>query len=254
MTDEDNAPGIIERRNSRTPSIHQQDVGFEWNDSHETLLKKWQERSENYGQLHDLAGKQFSRWNSWLGLPTKLLLVLIATIEFSQLSTINNSDWSFYFNGFVALLSLLFETAQDYLGWTVRSTKHFSAAAIYDKLAMNIETELCHPRDKRTNVRAFLRYSKNTLQNLKETAPDIPSAVLTLYVTKVQQEDEKAKIKEILPPVVITVPTVPPTVPDESMEDNPDTDLQDEFANEMQRKLEAKKERIEQYQVQRFNE
>ena len=39
--DENKASLVVDRRNSHTPSVHQQDVGYEWNDDHETLLKKF---------------------------------------------------------------------------------------------------------------------------------------------------------------------------------------------------------------------
>ena len=259
MSDDETERGLaIDRKNSGTPSVHEQDVGFEWNDQHEELLRKWKDRSENYSQLHDWAGKRFSKFHTWLGLPTKLLLSLIATIEFSQLSNVDSSGWSFYFNGFVAILSLGFETAQDYLGWSSRATKHFSAAAIYDKLALNIEMELCHPRTKRTNVRAFMRHAKTILQDLKETAPDIPFHMLNQYVEKIPVERTTTS-RHVRIPLQISpaVPSVaPPAAEHQNLAPpvNPETDLQDEFALEMQRRIQEKKDKLEQFQIQRFNE
>lgn len=187
--DEHKASLVVDRRNSHTPSVHQQDVGYEWNDDHETLLKKWKDRSDHYIHLHSLAGKQFSKFHSWLGLPTKVLLSLIASIEFSQLSNESNSGWTFYFNGVVALTALALEAAQDYLGLAPRASKHYSASNIYEKLAMSIEMEMCNPREKRVNVRAFLRRAKATLQNLKETAPDVPERILEAYLKELEQSE-----------------------------------------------------------------
>ena len=120
--DETNAKSM-ERRHSRTPSVHQQDLGFEWNEKHEELVKKWQERSTHYTKLHNMAGKHYSTLNSWLGIPTKVCLSLIASIEFSQLTNVESAGWSFYFNGVIALLTLALETVQDYLGFSPRSAK-----------------------------------------------------------------------------------------------------------------------------------
>lgn len=259
------------RRHSRTPSVHEQDLGFEWNDQHEELVKKWQERSEHYSKLHNMAGKQFSTLNSWLGLPTKLCLSLIASIEFSQLTNVESAGWSFYFNGVVALLTLALETAQDYLGFAPRAAKHYSAANIYEKLAMNIEMELCNPREKRVNVRAFMRRAKQTLQDVKETAPDIPTRILDGYLKDMEtQPPASFKVTQMVrtsdqpPPVQNVVPSLDPQVQEVKINMNGidpqpgptdiENDLQDEFALEMQRKLQLKKEKIEQYQLQRFNE
>lgn len=274
IDDENKASLGIERRNSHTPSVHQQDVGYEWNDDHETLLKKWKDRADHYGHLHSLAGKQFSKFNSWLGLPTKILLSAIASVEFSQLSGISNSEWTFYFNGLIALAALALETAQDYLGLAPRASKHYTASNIYEKLAMNIEMEMCNPREKRVNVRAFLRKAKTTLQDLKETAPDIPERILESYLKDLEQS-EKAKISQYVRNVpgglpipttaepvgvsqplstVVVVPTVYSNPDIQKTPLDPETDLQDEFANAMQQRLQEKKTRIEQLQMQRFNE
>jgi hypothetical protein len=269
--DETNAKSM-ERRHSRTPSVHQQDLGFEWNEKHEELVKKWQERSTHYTKLHNMAGKHYSTLNSWLGIPTKVCLSLIASIEFSQLTNVESAGWSFYFNGVIALLTLALETVQDYLGFSPRSAKHYSAANIYEKLSMNIEMELCNPREKRVNVRAFMRHAKETLQGVKETAPDIPTSILDGYLKDMeQQHPESFKINQMVRNIEPTsLGSIKPnnsSVPEvgigvngsDTHEDpkdltDPETDLQDEFDLEMQRKLQLKKEKIEQYQLQRFNE
>lgn len=269
--DDPNAKSI-ERRHSRTPSVHQQDLGFEWNEKHEELVKKWQERSTHYSKLHNMAGKHFSTLNSWLGIPTKICLSLIASIEFSQLTNAESAGWSFYFNGVIALLTLALETVQDYLGFAPRSAKHYSAANIYEKMSMNIEMELCNPCEKRVNVRAFMRHAKETLQDVKETAPDIPTSILDSYLKDMEkQPPESFKVKQMVRNIEQTslepmktnnnsVTSVPEvrieangTVTHEDPTD-PETDLQDEFDLEMQRKLQLKKEKIEQYQLQRFND
>jgi hypothetical protein len=269
--DDTNGKSPERRRHSHTPSVHQQDLGFEWNENHEELVRKWQERSNHYSKLHNMAGKHFSTLNSWLGIPTKVCLSLIASIEFSQLTSVESAGWSFYFNGVIALLTLALETVQDYLGFAPRSAKHYSAANIYDKLAMNIEMELCNPREKRVNVRAFMRHAKETLQDVKETSPDIPTSILDEYLRDMEQQPpERFKINQMVRNVkkdtIDPVRKVPQVQNDANRTDthedqanqadptDPETDLQDEFDLEMQRKLQLKKEKIEQYQIQRFNE
>lgn len=278
------------------PTVRQEDLGFEWNDQHEDLLKKWQERSRHYGKLHNLSGKFFKKFHRWLGLPTKLFLSLIAAVEFSQLTNIGQTDWSFYFNGFVALVALLMETAHEYLGWGPRSQKHFGSSTTYESLAMDIETELCHPREKRTNVRAFLRHAKSTLQGLSEATPDVPTFVLNHYVqntvnseerslglwdllpvpwvrhpavAKAQAATERAPVDSTPPgptslsptpvqhPTPVSPPPPPPLAPSRTpptLPTLPTDDLQDEFASELQRKLQAQRDRVYEFQVQRWQE
>lgn len=248
-----------QRKHNDSPSVHAGDLGFEWNDNHETLAKKWQERCEHYSKLHNMAGKLYERLNTFISLPTKLLLTLIATIEFSQLSQVDSgSTWSFYFNGFIAILTLLIQQARDYLGWSARVTKHFNVANSFEKLGTYIEVELCNPVDKRINVKAFMRYCKTTLQTLKEMSPSIPDTILDTYLKDIHHEDEKKTINlhvRKLDPL----PTVPEQTfvninPDTNGPENVESDIQDEFAQEMQRKLQEKRQKLENFQLERMNE
>ena len=169
--------------------------------------------------------------------------------------------------------------------------KHFAASAVYTKLAMNIDMEICHPREKRSNVRAFLRMVKTTLQDLKETVPDIPLRILNKYV---EETHAKAKAPLSLPPLQSQQPNLQPQLPQQpqpqsqslqsqqhpntpqsanvaaqnynqptpleqlrvipNIENDDETDIQDEFAAEVQKRLQIKKQNAEEFQIQRMNE
>lgn len=238
---------------SGTPSVHEHDIGFEWNDEHENLLQKWRGRTSYYGKLHEMAGEMYEVWNSRISLPTKILFSVISLTEFSQLSNDGNdgNGWNFYFCAFVALIGLIFSIARDYLGWQQRALKHCNSSVAYDKLTMDIEMELCHAREKRTNVRAFMRNMKTRMQDLKETAPDVPPQIVDRYVTLLESMPKK------IPPVVtVKIATeIPATATDEkNRESDHTTDIQDEFDDVMNKRIAAAKEKIEEYQIQRLNE
>jgi hypothetical protein len=248
-----------QRKHNDSPSVHAEDIGFEWNTFHENLLKKWQERCEHYSKLHNLSGKYYDKLNTIISLPTKLLLTLIATIEFSQLSQVDSqSTWSFYFNGFIAILTLLIQQARDYLGWNARVTKHFNVANAYEKIGTNIEVELCNPVDKRINVRAFMRYCKNMLQNLKETSPSIPDKILDIYLNNIDDKKNAQKIDMYVKKLENNNTPQQPTenniaIQIESNDDDTNY-IQNEFISEMQKKLDEKREKLENFQLQRMNE
>lgn len=246
-----------EQKRSDTPSVHAGDLGFEWNDQHEELAKKWKDRCEQYSKLHNLAGKYYEKLNTIISLPTKLLLTLIATIEFSQLSQVDQSTWSFYFNGFLAILTLLIQQARDYLGWNMRVTKHFNVANSFEKLATGIEVELCNTFDKRINVKAFMRYCKTNLQNLKENSPSIPDSVLEKYLKDMTNDEKKSVnlyVRKIEQQPTTQEQVVVPVNDLTNNETNDETDIQDEFALEMQKKLDEKRQKLEKFQLERMNE
>ena len=236
----------MDRKNSNAVIVQVQDVGFTWNTKHDELLTKWKTYCQYYSKLHDLSAERFTKYHNWVGIPTKFLLSLIVVIEFHELSSQQcANNWNFYFNGFVALSSIGFETVRDFLAWSTRSTKHLAASATYDKLNMNIELELCHPFENRTNVRAFMRHVKATMQGLKESSPSIPNDIQNQYIENFNFDRENHS-KEL-----------PEEKNNTNFEeiDSQESDLQDEFAAEMQRRLEIKQNKaLEEYQLQRLND
>lgn len=283
------------RQISKTPSLHDHDEGHEWNEVHEKLLKGWGERSQYYSIMHDRAGKHYEKLNKWMGLPCKILLSVISSVEFAQLSQAqqeSNTQWSSYLVGFIAIVGLIIELSQDFLAFESKSTKHFLSAISYDKLYMEVASELSHPRNRRINVKSYLRSVKRSLCDIKDTSPDIPIKILDKYLKEVDQT--------ILLPVPITVnetnaqdapnklvssPSSPSlnkqqqpqqTQPQPSSVDNVNggnvhinisnptqdqvendhvvpNDLQDEFEQEMERQFQARKSKFETHQLNRFD-
>jgi hypothetical protein len=171
----------------RKKSKENEDLTYTWNDSHEKLLKTWGERSHYYSIMHERAGKYYSKWHKWLGLPCKLVLGIVSSVEFAQLSNNpDNGSWSFFFVGFLSLLGLGIELSQEFFDYESRSTKHFLASVVYDKLNMDISVELSYPRNQRIGVKNFLKSVRKVLSDTKNTSPEIPNHILDKYIKEVE--------------------------------------------------------------------
>jgi len=264
---------IAVRRNSRSVSVHEHDLGFEWNNQHENLLKLWGERSQYYSVMHDRAGKYYSKWNKYLRIPCKIILALVGSIQFAQLSNLDNVQWSSYLSGFLAIVGFMIEMGHEFLGFDIVAAKHFSASMIYDKLYMDVSIELSHPAPKRSNVRAFVRRIRQILANTKGASPDIPIHILDKYMTEINNKlllpnpiEIYIDTKPVLKNIVVTTDKIqkdppPQHEPDtihkdqssqEVTDNQPISDIQDEFAAEMEKRLQSKKDKIEEYQMKRF--
>ena len=184
MEDTQPEPRSRNRKYSHTPSIHEHDIGFEWNDDHEQLIKKWQTRAECYADMHQMAGKYYLQLHRWIGVPCKLILFTVGSIQFAQLSNSNDSEWSFYLTGFLAMAGFIIELGNSWLDFADMANKHFAASCIYDKLNMDIAMQLTHTREKRNNVKAFLRRARQILSDTKESVSEIPYHILDKFVHK----------------------------------------------------------------------
>lgn len=308
-------PIVIRREISHTPSVHEDDVGYEWNSNHETLFKQWAERSQYYSIMHDRSGKHYGKLHKWMGIPSKILLTMIGSIQFSQLSDMSNVQWSLYLTGFLSMIALMISMARDFYNFESLSHQHLASAAVYDRMYMNIASQLVYTRGMRTNVRSYMRSVRSKLADVKQTSPPIPSHILNEYVTELDhmclrkicitgggddrsgvhnqstqdpqqnQSTQQSQQNPSTPPTIeVRVDSLrtdalrvdacrtnalgtdslgtdtnslqpignngPIGVPSTS----PISDIQDEFAAEMERKLKVHRQQLEEYNLARFAE
>jgi hypothetical protein len=278
---------VAARRYSHTPSVHEGDLGAQWNTNHETLVKSWSHRAECYSRMHDTAGKYYLRLHRWFGVPCKLILFAVGSIQFSQLSNSQDNLWSFYISGFIAMVGLMIELGKECLTFDQTASQHFTAAATYDKLHLDIQTQLSFDAAERLNVKAFLRHCKHVLSNMKETV-NIPSHVLEVFLAQllpIQMTGNvtlpvlQPQMRQIPPsdvganimlgnvpttPVQTTTPEQnPPTTPVQCIQtttpDSPPSspgfsDIQDEFYQEMNRRYKQKQQQMEDEQLRRLQQ
>ena len=182
----------VARRYSHTPSIHEHDVGFVWNNDHEKLIKEYATQATNYAILHDRTAKYYNTLNKYMAIPSKIISGAVSFIQFAQLTDTSNATWNFYLSGFLSMVALFFQVLVDYIDYQTLSNKHSMSSIIYDNLSMDIAMELTHPKEQRANVRSFFRKVKQTLTDTKKITPDIPNSVLDSFVKiKVNEEPEK---------------------------------------------------------------
>jgi hypothetical protein len=253
---------------SDTPSIHEEDQGYEWNTHHENLLKSWSEISKHYSVLHEHSGKFYSKIHTVLGLPSKIIFGVLSSIEFSQLSNDGDSNqWAKYVVGFMSLVGLCISLAQEFLAYESLSFKHFKMVSLYEKLYIDIQIELSYPVEKRINIKAFLRNIKNRLMDHKSISPSIPDHIVNKYIQNHEKDINLSHLKytklliipatsepitsnPIIPEPIITTQQPPPQP---SSTDSPIlSDIQDEFTKEMLKKLEMHKETVKNYQLEQI--
>jgi hypothetical protein len=184
MEENNNVETAVAYFRSHTPSVHERDLNHEWNSNHEQLLKTWGESCQRYATLHQLTSEYYSRWHKWFGIPCKVLLSFIGSVMFAQLSNVSSDVlWPFYLTGALAVVGLIIEMAQDFLGFGEAATINQATSANYSALYMDIATELSHPSSRRTNVRAFLRTVKDDLKQLKKITSSVPRHIVDNYLS-----------------------------------------------------------------------
>lgn len=282
----------VGRRYSHTPSIHEHDSGFVWNHDHEELIKKFGEQAHNYSILHDRTAKYYDTLYKYMFIPSNVFMGVIGFIQFAQLSdTSSCTTWNYYLSGFLSALAVFLQILMYFLDFQTTVAKHNSVAVVYENLWMDISMELVHPKEKRTNVRAFFRKVRQTLIDTKKTSPDIPNAVLDKFVNSINKTEEDGsailpihvhantfttntngstitsstnELKQTPPPDTVTtinndhnndhnnqLNLDPQTQPQEN--DECFSNIQDEFTKRMEEKIRLQKQKKLEYELSRFS-
>ena len=236
-----------------------QDIGFVWNEFQENNVKDWGELALYYSLMHRKAGQYYETWYNRIGLPVTVVTSVVAMLQFATISNTcsgdgnNTTDWVNILSGLLAVIAACLSGAHNFLGLHERFQQHFAAMAAYDALFMEVVEQLAYPRVRRYNVKAFIRYIKQTLRNLKKIAPDIPERLLE-DVDVVRKEHRPIQINPMrtttastdpvevvnAPHVVIPIQEEPSGNDDDDGVQPAQDDLQDEFALEIKRRREMR--------------
>lgn len=167
---------------SRTPSIHEDDDKYEWNDLQEETAVDWANTTQYYSVMHERSGKYFMKLYKYLGYPAIILPAIMGTSAFGSL-TGNECDqtWVFYFVGFLGILSTILGVIHNFSD-IKRISKHFAVSGGYESLYKYMVESLSYSKKDRINVKSFFRHTRDKLKTLKKSSPDIPEHILNKYI------------------------------------------------------------------------
>jgi len=263
-------------RRSRSPSLHKDDEKYEWNALQEENAINWANTAQCYGVIHNRSGKYYMKMHKYLGIPAIVLAGIVGTAEFASLAGDEcNRTWLNVFGGVLSLLAVAFGLAYNQLEFDKRAFKHFHVSHEYEALYYFMVDSVAYDREHRLNVRAFFRNTRERLKSLKDISPDPPDHILDKYIQDLDKVLVPFQIKVQNSEVVIPIDCtnnnldrsqnvqalhlsdnhISENNPDEPLEPSlpeEETDLQDEFAAAMQKKMEERKEKIEQFQLSRL--
>lgn len=138
------------------------------------LLQAWYRRIQITQLAHYSASAKFSRFNSWVGIPSISLSAIIATSIFATIR-IQPELWIKVLVGLASLISAVLTGLQTFLSYTSRADKHRTTAAKYGIVGRRIEHILSvHPTDIPNDAIDQIR---KELDTLALESPDIPDSL-----------------------------------------------------------------------------
>ena len=160
---------------------------LQWNSATESLVKKIGEQSLSYQWLHRRSEDIYNYWNNYLAIPSIVLSTITGagSIGFGD----NGRDASLILGSLSIVVSII-STLNSYFGYAKRAESHRITAIHYSKLYLQISIELSLPRERRMNVKDFLKNIQEQMIRLNEVSPNITDKVVIDYNDRFHAEPE----------------------------------------------------------------
>lgn len=161
-----------------------------------SVIHNWRFRSDRVQQAHYLAGRRYERFNRYIGAPTAVIMAIVGTAIFSNISDKAQGlsvKWQIVV-GLLSVTAAVLSGLQTFLGFAELGEKHRTAGARYAHLKQKLELLECYVGD---DVQEKLNEIENSWAKLREDSPNLPQSVwkrikreLTyeLHVLKYQRE------------------------------------------------------------------
>lgn len=173
---------------------------LEWSDNLEALLAKWSDEALSYAWLHVKSESKYRKLNYCFTIPIVVLSTLTGSINLAMSSMVP-AEYTSYGNlatGSLSIFTGILGTLLNFFKYAQISESHRNASVQWHKFYRNIKTELALDRVCRKSAPAFYLTSKNEMDRLLDSSPNIPSEILQKY-------REKSNVEIELPDIIGTL-------------------------------------------------
>jgi hypothetical protein len=140
------------------------------------VICNWRFRADRVQQAHYLAGRRYERFNRYLGAPSTVLMAIVGTTIFANLSD-NSSGLSVGWQitiGIISVLAAVLSSLQTFLGFSELGEKHRIAGARFANLKQKLELLECYLKD---DTQDKLEAIEVEWSSLREESPNLPQTV-----------------------------------------------------------------------------
>ena len=149
-----------------------------WDESAETLLLEWAEKSAGLRWLHMQAAKRMNLFNDLLSVP----VVITSTLAgLGQLSEDSCGKTLTVLLTIVNLASAVLISTQRYVGPAEKASTHAAVASDYSKLYRKIAAQLSLPKRRREPVIEFCTACRTEYDRLVSSSLDVPQACIRSF-------------------------------------------------------------------------
>jgi len=171
MTD---LPTDIENQTPRVSShqLHEDINPDEWTEQIETLIARWKNQVDKLSHVHQESGYIVKTRFYRLMIPS-IIIPFIMTLVSQNLYQGTN-DSAHIIDGVMFMLTSALSSLVMFFSYGQLYEQHFQFSARYSDLVTRIDSELARRRKFRTPSDVFITEIKCRIENLNDSAPEIP--------------------------------------------------------------------------------
>jgi len=132
---------------------------------------EWSKRLTVVANGHYRAALRYSKFKSWLGVPTILLATIVGTSVFANLQEKPEIGWQITI-GIMSITAAVLSALQSFLNYGEKAEKHRTAGARYNAVGRELEQLLAQNDDW-----SSLASIRERIDKLANDSPHIPEAV-----------------------------------------------------------------------------
>lgn len=155
-----------------------------WTHKVEDLIILWNKDIQEQVTLHEDSGYFYKKKKQMVGLPAVLVPLMMAPFS----ATFADKYWIQYVNMTSFVLVGFLSGLETFFSFGASKEKHFNHSSRYQELQTYIESQLFKKKKFRLEVDVFLTEVRMRYDNLRTTAPTIPSTI-----TKMNENFKKTK-------------------------------------------------------------
>jgi hypothetical protein len=157
------------------------DVKVRWNSQIERIIAEQGERALCYAWLHTHAEKMYTHYYNYIAIPTIVLSTIAGTASIGSQTLFRDAAASSIGIGAISLTVGILNTVSTHFGWAKRSEAHRQTAVAFSKIHRFILVELSLPRSERMEACDMLKVTREQLDRLQETSPQVPDSVIKKF-------------------------------------------------------------------------
>ena len=161
-----------------------EDIVIQYEEEQEDLLKRYGESALIYSVLYRQAYQYYEQVLVGINIPCIVLSSLSSLLSFLSEKLTPYFTYYFIVVGALSFFSATLTTLLTFLKISNKLSSARLAQIQYNKLYRNIEIQLALRRENRTNFIELIKVIKDTFQQIKEQADELPDHIISKFKEK----------------------------------------------------------------------